>query len=705
MIDKAKLCGTSMLALGLAAICTPVSAQEALEEIIVTAQKREESAQTTAISMAVLNEAEIDRRGVTNVGDLATLVPNMRVSPFGGSPTTLRVFIRGLGPSDSQVTQDPPVGTYLNGVYIARPVGLTLDIPDIERVEVLRGPQGTLYGRNTTGGAINVITKRPGDKFGVSQLLSYGNYDAIRSQTRVNVPVTDNFFVAAAFSLNKRDGWQENTGPGKDFSAIDGTSGRLDARWLPTDKITLDYSYDTAENTYTADYYHLTVPSGPGALVPGLPAQPGRLKRAGLAAPFEEGGDKVYGHTLTVSAETPLGEVRAISGYRKIRAHAYQDFSANPGVTIYRTTRSTVNQWQFSQELQLLGETASKKFEYIAGVYYFRENANETGNGQFFTFPIVTGVKARNESRAIYGQATVRPDADSRWSLTAGLRYTEDDRWGNNIALVEAERKDSKVTGSLSLDYQAADNTFLYAKVVQGYKAGGFNMRQAAFDQGFAPETLLSYETGVKSELFDRRLRVNVAGFYMDYKDIQLDIVVPNQPDPTLTRTTNAGKATIMGIEAEVAVLLTDNLRASLNYGLNYSDIKKVEGDDADLYRLPFASKHSLSGGIVWDVLKTDAGVLNFSTDTTFRTDFVSNARELPDRVIPGYTITDARLAFEGQDWIGQGTNFTIAGWVRNVFDKEYAKDSFSSFGGLHANRVTTYGLPRTYGIELRVAY
>ena len=143
MIDKAKLCGTSMLALGLAAICTPVSAQEALEEIIVTAQKREESAQTTAISMAVLNEAEIDRRGVTNVGDLATLVPNMRVSPFGGSPTTLRVFIRGLGPSDSQVTQDPPVGTYLNGVYIARPVGLTLDIPDIERVEVLRVARST----------------------------------------------------------------------------------------------------------------------------------------------------------------------------------------------------------------------------------------------------------------------------------------------------------------------------------------------------------------------------------------------------------------------------------------------------------------------------------------------------------------------------------------------------------------------------------
>lgn len=700
------ICGVSVGALILGSVgASAAFAQDALDDIVVTAQKREEREQSIPISIAVLGAAEVERRAITNVGDLAGTVPNIQVAPFGVSPTTLRFYIRGLGPSDSQVTQDPPVGIYINGVYIARPVALSLDIPNIERIEVLRGPQGTLYGRNTTGGAINVITRRPDDVLGFSQLLSYGNYDAIRSQTTLNLPVSDNFFVGAAFSLSRRDGWLENTGVGPDFSFLNSKAGRIDARWLPVDGVTVDYSYDHARTRYTGDYFHLTVPAGPDALVPGLPAQTRRLKQASLLEPYRPGSDKAFGHTLTIAVETPVGELKSITAYRRTRANAYNDFSGNPFATIFLNRSLSVRQRQFSQELQLVGATESNSVSYVTGVYYFRERAHEVATDQFFTFPLPRDITARNRSAAAYGQLTLRPGGDAPWSLTAGLRYTRDRRSGDNTILPVATRTDHKLTASLTADYRFGENAMIYAKVVQGYKAGGFNMRQAAFDQSFAPEKLISYEAGLKSEWFGRRMRFNLAGFYMDYDDIQLDIVVPDQPDPTLTRTTNAGKARIMGLEVDVQLLVADGLRLSAGYGLTDNKIQRVVGDDASLYTLPYASKHTLTGTIDWDIVKTDAGTLNLSVDGYSRTHFVSNARYLPFRRIPGYELANARLSFSGDDWLIRGAKVTVAGWVRNLFDKEYAKESFSSFSGVHASRLTTYGLPRTYGLELKVDY
>jgi iron complex outermembrane receptor protein len=208
--------------------------------VIVTAQRREENPQQTSVSSAALNADEIQQRGITNVASLTNEVPNLHIMPFGSSSTTLEVFIRGVGQVDSQVTEDPPVGIYLNGVYVARPVGLGTDIADIERIEVLRGPQGTLYGRNTTGGAINIITTKPQNTFGASEFVSFGNYAAGRSQTILNLPVTDTFAVRASFDWNKRDGWLRNNGVGEDFSAYNQLSGRFDMRWRPSDSVDVD---------------------------------------------------------------------------------------------------------------------------------------------------------------------------------------------------------------------------------------------------------------------------------------------------------------------------------------------------------------------------------------------------------------------------------------------------------------------------------
>jgi iron complex outermembrane receptor protein len=680
-------------------------AESALEEVIVTAQRREQNLQETPISIAAFGESEIERRRITNVADLAAIVPNLRVVPFGVSPTTLRIYIRGVGVVDSQVTQDPPVGIYLNGVYVARPVGLTLDMAGIERVEVLRGPQGTLYGRNTTGGAINIITRKPGDEFEFSQLLGAGNYNAFRSQTSISGPLGDKFSAGVSYTLDKRDGWLENTGAGEDFSEYDRDAWRVDLRYRPTDWLTVDYSYDGSQSDYTADYYHLTEAALPGAFVPGLPTQPDRLDEASLATPFRESNDEASGHTLTISAQTAIGEVKSISAYRETDASAYNDFSGNPFVAIYRNDPFTMSQHQFSQELQLFGNTDSDRFDYLVGLYYFSEKGREIATDHFFTFPIPRDISAENTSYAAYAQVTYRTAKESPWSFTLGGRYTEDERDASNHILAPASREDSNFSPSLVVDYRLNDATTLYGKVVAGYKAGGFNMRQADFDSSFGPEKLTSYELGWKSELLDRRLRFNAAIFYSDYRDIQLDILVPDQPDPTLTQTTNAGKARVTGLEAELDWLIAEPLRLALSYGYLDNKIEEVEGDDPDLWELPNAPKNSATATLDWDIAQLGIGALNLTVDSSYRDDSRTAARQRPGDDVPSYTLTNFQLSLEGKDWLGDGTTMRITAWIRNAFDEEYFSDTFGSFAGVHAQKVSTYGTPRTYGIDLSFKY
>jgi iron complex outermembrane receptor protein len=255
------------------------------------------------------------------------------------------------------------------------------------------------------------------------------------------------------------------------------------------------------------------------------------------------------------------------------------------------------------------------------------------------------------------------------------------------------------------VDYELNDATTFYGKIVTGYKAGGFNMRQLDFDSSFGPEKLTSYELGWKSELLGRRLRFNGAIFYSDYKDIQLDILVPNQPDPTLTQTTNAGKARVTGLEAELDWLIAEPLRLALSYGYLDNEIEEVEGDDPDLWELPNAQKNSATATLYWDIAKLGIGALNLTIDASYRDESRTAARERPGDGVPSYTLTDVRLSLEGQDWLGRNTTMRVTAWVRNAFDEEYFSDTFGSFAGVHAQKVSTYGTPRTYGVDVSFRY
>jgi iron complex outermembrane recepter protein len=705
MTNKRRLCCfISAAAVSLATGAVGAQAQAALEEVIVTAERTEKSLQETPISVVALNSDALDRLGVSTIADLGSSVPNLKVMSFGISATTLRFYIRGIGTVDSQITLDSPVGIYMDGVYMARSVGLAVDVADIERVEVLRGPQGTLFGRNTTGGAVNVVTRRPGEELGFTQLLSGGDYGLFKSRTSVNLPLGDSAAAKLTYQKHKRDGWIENEGSGDDFHAFDRDAVRADLRWNPTDDITVDYSYDDSQNDFTGNYYHLLEVSSNFTGV--LPPVNGRQDKAKLLLPYEESSAESSGHTLTVSIDTDIGVLKSITAYREVEEDVYQDYSGNDFLPVFRNNRFNADQDQFSQEFQLSGAACDDRIDYIAGLYYFEESGREVSGDEvtFISLLLPRDVEADNETWAAYAQVGWRPSQGSPWKISLGGRYTEDEREGNNNILPAASESWQNFTPSLTAMYELSANSNLYAKVASGYKAGGFNLRQNDFSESYDEETLISYELGWKTELMDRRLRWNGAIFYSDYDDMQLDILLPNQPSPIITQTQNAGTAELMGLETELSYMLTDRVRLDLSYGYLDSEINEVEGDDANLYALPNAPKHMVSGTIDWQIAKLQAGDLSFAMDYNWQDDSVTGVRRLVGIDMDAYAVAGARLQLMGEDWFGKG-GYTVSGWVRNMFDEEYFVDTFGSFNSIHANRVAAYGDPRTWGVNVEYRY
>ncbi len=315
--------------LGLSAFAPSLYAQAALEEVIVTAQKKAESLQDTPISLTAFSEDRLEVEGISSLGDIGSKVPSLTIEPFPINNATLRIFIRGIGISDAQITQDPPVGIYVDGVYIARSTGTALDVADLQRIEILRGPQGTLYGRNTTGGAINLVTKKPtteGIEF--KQKFTAGNRNLFTSKSTLNLPLSDTIAVKLAAMRTMQDGHIENTGPGGDFGDRDVEGYRVDLRWDITDSLAMDFAYDKSDfDYYNTQYQHVR----PRTPIPGSQADlvsagqkasysDSRQKRVGTVMPFEPSPTDIEGFAFTLTKAFDnthvkyLGSSRALFG-------------------------------------------------------------------------------------------------------------------------------------------------------------------------------------------------------------------------------------------------------------------------------------------------------------------------------------------------------------------------------------------------------
>jgi iron complex outermembrane receptor protein len=710
-----------------------------LEEVIVTAQRREEDLQRIPISLAVFDAAALAERNVANVGDIGIKVPNLRMAAFPYSPTTIRLFIRGVGSNETQVTQDPSVGVYMNGIYVGRSAGLSMEMTDLDRVEILRGPQGTLYGRNTTGGAVNLVSAGPTGEFGIKQELAAGNLGYWKTRTLLDLPAFGDFSARLGYLQSSRDGLVENTGEGADFGEDDKKGATVELKWQPSDRFTANYSFDWADLDFTANYYQATHGTGPamgdgyGSLGPILPFLGGpfvevplekdRVDEATLKDLFKPGFAQIEGHALTLAWETAVGTFKSLTGYRELEERDYQDFSANPTFTFFKNDPVHIEHHQFSQEFQWLGDAFSDRLQYVAGIYYFEEKGSEFEidySDVFFITPPLFGddlvitqrdTEGRNTAYAVYGQGTWGFDNGVR--LTLGARYTKDER--------EAEKEDiffprvargkqdySRFSPSLALEYQATDDIMLYGKAVSGYKSGGYNLRAGSvedFERGFEEEVLVSYELGVKSVWADDRVRLNAAVFRSDYDDIQVDI--PNLFNPSQTSTFNAGEARIDGVEVDLTFVPVERMLLNLTYGYldaNFTEVidPQTGADITEFYVLPSAPRNGFGAGLSYEFMPFSFGTLSARVDYSWQDKIYTqgNGKEIAyGAYVDEYGLVDARLTLADVPFASGRLSFAL--WGRNLADKEWVADSIGSFRGFVADRLAAYGEPRSYGLTV----
>ena len=791
----------------------PVAEAEApggteLEAITVTAQRRRQSLQETPISIEAFNADKIALRGIAGLRDLAAQVPNMTVEPFPTHNATLRLFIRGVGPTDAQLTQDPAVGVYIDGVYIARSVGLALDIADLERIEVLRGPQGTLYGRNTTGGAVNLITRRPsGDGFSMTHQLNFGERGQLGGRSSIDFSLTEGLAAKLAVLGQQQDGYVENTGPGGDFGDREVMGARFDLRWWAADWLTADYTYDRSK----LDYYNYMYQS---VLTPETPKgqadlfkrygqgqtrySSGRLGDLASSAPYEQSGTEVDGHAVTLTA--PLGglELKYIGSVRDLWDAEYADLGGGAGSTTYRLDSNyydgpaadvanggptplvipTVTQDQRTHELQLGGNVLGQ-LQFVAGVFHFAEEAVEdrhqlnhqvssglepqqaTAIGVDITAPgfeqarVVNFVdlwwSIDNEATAAFGEVTWTPPGwlDGRTHWTLGYRHSEDRRdavkfrisdtyvetyqngqgsarllsSGQMFDNVAASRKFTDDSFSYGAAFDLTPAIHLYAKSVEAYKSGGYNVRDPNIDgddgsgtpqtsddnaygfgfiDGFDPEHVRSYELGAKTEWFGRRLRVNGDVFFSDYRDLQINFLVPNTISDTKVR--NAGEAEMRGAELDATWLALPQLSFTLAGAWLDAEVEEVIDQDGNnvAHLFPFYSAPPYTGVGAVDWTFWDFGWAALRAYASYNVVgergglVITEARRGLTR-LPAYGVLNGRLMLQGWS-LGTAGRLDLALWGRNLADEKYVISAIDNVP--HADRAVIWGEPRTLGMD-----
>ncbi|HKT78024.1 MAG TPA: TonB-dependent receptor [Sphingobium sp.] len=685
-----------------------------LEEIVVTAQKRSESLQKTPISIMAMTSADLEKKGIADLTDLRSQVPALQVTPHPNSATTARVFIRGVGNNDDQITVDPSVAIYLDGIYIARGQGLSAEIAEVERIEVLRGPQGSLYGRNATGGAINYITRAPTlGEFHAKETLTYGNYNQFRTRTRVNVPIGDRLAVELAYLHSDKDGFIKNAGTGVARWGDQRRDGyRAAVLWEPIDGLELRYSYDRSDIKDTPPF------------IAAVPFYPRVADRPTAGSPFvrdlHRNDVTSQGHNFTASWDVSDNlTIKSLTGYRKLSNKTNQNYLTGVfGPFPLLLSRFDQKQKQFSEEFQLIGSAFDRQLEYVLGAYYFDEKGDSADSTDTAGRPrLDRQATIHNRAYALYGQATWRPEFLPGLYLTGGLRWSRDERHATlDQTLVPAvgapivrprgvgNNRFSNVAPSFVIGYNVTPDVNIYAKYSKGYKTGGYNLRASTvqrFDEGFGPETLDSFEAGIKSTWLDDHLRLNLTAFRSNYKDIQTNV----QSDPTnvaITDVFNAGKARIQGVEMELMAKPTRGLTFSLNYA--YLDAKFQEiidpatgADITSAYTFVEAPKHTLTASLEYVFPETPIGTFTANIDW-FQQSKKSTATADPRYIIGDYGLLNARLTLSDIP-VGFG-KWRLSAFGRNLTDKEYYVAHFNT--GVPG---AIFGEPRTYGLELTFEY
>ncbi|NLG76439.1 MAG: TonB-dependent receptor [Xanthomonadaceae bacterium] len=700
-------------ALTLGALTSIAHAQDetsiTLEEVVVTATKTGETAlQRTPMTISAMSGESIAEAGIGNVRDLAPFVPNLQVAENTGQA---QVYIRGVGTNQVTAGADPSSTVHVDGIYIARPASYFLSFLDVDRIEVLRGPQGTLYGRNSVGGTINVISRKPDNDLQIGLRGEVGNYNRRQVEGYLSGPLAEDR-VAASVSVmsSSRDAYRKNIVPGgKDIDDEDVLAGRAQLRFTPNDNVDVVLRGDWLQDDSTIiGFQKLLEPRGTS-----VDSVLGDFSRVALDAE-QYSRRRIAG--ASIDATFYLSDhlqLRSLTGWRELDWDLAIDSDASDASLLQ--TIMTSQQDQISTELNLSGDFDRVRF--VAGLYYFKEDDTQPIVVRSF----VPGTESRaypevdTESWALFGQLTY--DLTDSLSATLGLRYTEEDKHfaqnagtysigtdtlAGSPVIYERVGRYTAATPKLGLEWRAAHNAFVYASATRGFKSGGFVSSSRNPEQGFSPEYLWSYEAGVKTDWLNNRLRVNAAAFYYDYDDLQVLFFL----SPGVTDTRNAATASIYGLELEVQAIPLPDLNVGFTLGLlnaEYDDFASAprRGNqsvfDASGQKLNAAPRLAFSGHAQYEWTLFSQWSL-----------FVRGEASFKDQQF----FTPENLDLESQDayWLLQGSvglrdaygRWTLSAWGRNLLDEDYVTTTASFAAGRVAGRP---GAPRTYGIGFSYRY
>jgi len=689
-----------------------------LEEVIVTATRRAESLQDVPIAISVFNSEDLEASGIQTIQDLEAQTPGLTVTKQAGG---VSVFLRGIGAIDNSAGQESAVATYVDGVYIPSLFGALFSFNNIDRVEVLKGPQGTLFGRNATGGLVHVITKDPSHEPQIKGSLNYGNYDTIGGNLYGTVGLSET--VAADMALLFREqgeGYGRNITTGKEVGFLGDEFG-LRGKFLitPSERTSITFTYDYYQSEGDIGSAKNSLP-GSALLVDGSTYSGDFYNARGDFESFFE--TDVWGTALTVTHEFDNFDVKSITSYRDMIV--VQQFDNDLTEQAVFNVRVDEQQYEtVTQEFQVTSKSDSS-FSWIIGAFFLHDESGFGGNNGLGLLgrDLGTGVQIKNKiettSYSIFGESKFT--LTDQTNLTAGIRWTNDEREiSGRTEILDASSPDANViltipaqsanfdegepSWRLVLEHSFTEDVMLYGSYNRGFKSGNFTTTDAS-SAPFQSEKIDAYEIGLKSQLLENRLQLNAAVFFYDYTNLQ----VPNFENSLLV-TSNAGEAEIKGIDFDAEFLLTERLR--LRFGGSYLDTEYTDYSNSP------CSSRSPDGTTVQFFCDATGNKLVRSPELTYNmTVFYNIPSDIGDfDVTVAYAYndgfpweTDNRLKESSYNlmnaeisWTSQNGHLGASVFAKNLLDEEYSVWSLAlNYGDMY-----TMAPPRTYGVELKFSF
>ena len=728
-VKTALLAGAAWSALSTFAMAQDAAPQDgvsSLDDVVVSARRRDELLKDVPISVSAIGEERLEQTGASDITALQQQTPNATVQVARGSNSTLISFIRGVGQQDPLWGFEPGVGLYVDDVYVARPQGAVLDIYDVQRIEVLRGPQGSLYGRNTVGGAIKYVTNTLSSEPELTLRGAYGSYNQIDLMAVGSIPLGDTFRVGGAIASYQRDGYGSNLNTGAEHYNKDVLAGRLSAEWEPREDISIRLAYDRVQDDSNPRHGHREV-AGVGV---GAGIQPSVYDTfAGIG---DENSVMSQGASATLQLElNDNWTFKSITAWREGDTDTVIDFDNTPVPTLDIPAYYADD--QLTQEFQFLFDY--DRIQGVAGIFYLDGHAEGAFDTVLGGAGIVIGTTGQVDTESWAGFADINLDLTDRLHLGIGMRYTLDDKRGtvfraNYLGATRspilggtprapllvrtnytASKDFTQFTPRIALSYDLTDDMTTYASYSQGFKSGGFDMRGDAFltpntVNGYDPETVDSYEIGLKGAL--DRLTFAASVFYNEYQDQQVTTQVPAGAG-IASFVDNVGSSTFYGAEFEGRLRILDNLSANFAVGylnsefeefLRYNLTTMMFEDISSQVVLQNAPEWTGYLGLTW-LGDVGGGQLAVTPSVSYRGDF--SLFEFPNPILDqeAYSLVDLSIV-----WTDPGDRFTVGLYGKNLTDEEYRVGGYNFPGALFNNSIIGYyGPPQTVTASLQVKF